>query len=100
MIEDNELAGAAAPAPERVEQTPMRPSCRTLDAFADPTELPPYIEADGPVIVQRSDGSLWRGYVDGFSAEKDQTIHPSCGGMPVTTLGRVYICVRLTRPFK
>jgi hypothetical protein len=70
---------------------------KMIDGPVDPAELP-YIEADCDVIVQRPDGSRYRGYIDAISFEKDRTIHPpNCA--PVTTLGGVFTKILLTRPF-
>jgi hypothetical protein len=85
ILRDALTKGAKEPAAKRAEQ-------------ADPTELPAYIEAAGDVIVERPDGSRYRGFVDAISFEKDKTIRPP-GGVPVTTLGAVFVRLFLTRPF-
>jgi hypothetical protein len=58
----------------------------------------PYVEKDADLIVERPDGSRYRGYVDSIGFEKDKTIHPP-GGVPLTTLGAAYARIVLTRPF-
>jgi hypothetical protein len=70
---------------------------KMINGPMDPVEMP-FIEADCDVLVQRPDGSRYRGYVDAISFERDKTLHPP-NSAPVTTLGAVFTRIVLSRPF-